>query len=118
MLNRIVLAMLTAMLAIAAPPARAAIPDNTLRIGVLTDETGPTADNAGAGSVAAARMAAEDAAALLPGIRIEVIDADHQNKPDVASAIAREWIGAKGVNVVADVPLSSAALAVNEALRA
>jgi branched-chain amino acid transport system substrate-binding protein len=62
-------------------------------------------------------MAAEDAATLLHGIAVEVIDADHQNKPDVASAIAREWVQSKGVNVVADVPLSSAALAVNEVLR-
>ncbi|MBV8578968.1 MAG: ABC transporter substrate-binding protein [Acetobacteraceae bacterium] len=98
-------------------PGRAEVPGHVLRIGVLTDETGPTADNAGAGSVVAARMAAEDAAELLSQISIEVIDADHQNKPDVASAIAREWVQSKGVNVVADVPLSSAALAVNEALR-
>ena len=97
--------------------ARAEIPDNTIRIGVLTDMSGANADATGPGSVVAARLAAEDAAASLPGITIEVIGADHQNKADVASAVARDWMNNRAVNVVADVPVSSAGLAVAEVVR-
>ena len=97
--------------------ARADIPGNTVRIGVLTDMGGGNADASGPGSLLAARLAAADAAAFLPGVTIEVIGADHQNKADVASAVARDWITNGGVNVVADVPVSSAGLAVAEVLR-
>jgi len=98
-------------------PAWADIPGQTIRIGVLTDMGGANADASGPGSLAAARLAAEDAAAFLPGITIDVIDADHQNKADVASAIAREWMNSRAVNVIADVPVSSAGLAVAEVVR-
>ncbi|MEJ1976872.1 MAG: ABC transporter substrate-binding protein [Acetobacteraceae bacterium] len=73
-----------------AGPAWAQLPD-TLRIGVLTDETGPYADSAGAGSVAAAKMAVADFGGTVRGHKIEIVDADTQNKPDVAATIARRW---------------------------
>jgi len=84
---------------------------------VLTDTNGFGADNSGAGSIAAARLAAQDGAALLPGVRIEVISADHQNRPDTGSAIARQWIDRERVNAIVDVPNSAVALAVNGAVR-
>ena len=105
------------ILASVAPDARADIPDNTIRIGVLTDMGGANADATGQGSVVAARLAAEDAASFLPGVTIEVIGADHQNKADVASAVARDWVANRAVNVVADVPVSSAGLAVADIVR-
>ena len=78
--------------------------------------SGPYANYSGKGSVEAARMAAEDFGGAVLGRPIEVVVADHQNKPDVASSIARQWY-AQGVNVILDVPLSSAGLAVQEVAR-
>ena len=98
-------------------PAMAEIDGHKITIGVLTDLTGGNATAAGEGSVAAAQLAADEARAMFPGVTIEVIEADHQNKADIASTVARDWIANKGVNVVADVPFSSAGLAVNEAVR-
>jgi branched-chain amino acid transport system substrate-binding protein len=100
-----------------AGPVAADIPGNKVIIGVLTDMNAGNADATGQGSVVAARLAAEDAAAWLPGVSIEVIGADHQNNPNTASTIAREWIASRGVNIIADVPFSSAGLAVSEAAR-
>ena len=97
--------------------ANAAIDGNKITIGVLTDLTGGNATAAGQGSVVAAQLAAEEAQATLPGVTIDVIEADHQNKADIASTVARDWMANKAVNVVADVPFSSAGLAVNDALR-
>lgn len=98
-------------------PARAEIPDGTVTVGVLTDLNAGNADAAGRGSVVAAQLAAEDAAKFLPGVKVEVIEADHKNNPDVASTIARDWVANRGVNVIADVPFSSAGLAVNGVVR-
>lgn len=105
------------MLAGFAGPALAEIEGHRISIGVLTDLTGGNATAAGEGSVVAAQLAAEEAQASLPGIAIDVVGADHQNKADIASTITRDWIANKGINVVADVPFSSAGLAVNEAVR-
>lgn len=91
--------------------------DVTVKIGVLNDRSGVYADLSGEGSVIAARMAAEDFGAEAKGIKVEIVSADHQNKPDVASTIARQWIDQDGVNAIVDVPTSSAALAVNEILK-
>jgi branched-chain amino acid transport system substrate-binding protein len=88
--------------------------DITVKIGVLNDRSGVYADLSGEGSVIAARMAAEDFGAEAKGIKVEIVSADHQNKPDVASTITRQWIDQDGVNAIVDVPTSSAALAVNE----
>jgi len=86
-------------------------------IGVLTDMSGPYADIGGKGSELAAQMAVADFGGKVAGLPIEVISADHQNKPDVGSSIAREWYETKGVDVIVDVPTSSVALAVNEITR-
>ena len=88
-----------------------------IKLGVLNDRSGIYADLSGEGSVVAARMAIEDFEAAAKGINVEVISADHQNKPDVASTIARQWYDEEGVDVIVDVPTSSAALAVNEITR-
>jgi branched-chain amino acid transport system substrate-binding protein len=97
-----------------APATGEAIP---VKIGVLNDRSGIYADLSGEGSVIAARMAVEDFGAAEKGINVEIVSADHQNKPDIASNIAREWLDQEGVNAIVDVPTSSAALAVNEIVR-
>lgn len=98
-------------------PAWADIPGRKIIIGVLTDMNAGNATASGPGSVVAAQLAAEDAAKILPGVTVQVISADHENKPDLASSIARGWIANSGVNVIADVPFSSAGLAVSQATR-
>src|SRR6185437_3581298 len=85
-----------------------------VKLGVLNDRSGTYADLSGEGSVVAARMAAEDFKAADKGINVEVISADHQNKPDIGSSIARQWYDQDGVDVILDVPTSSVALAVSE----
>ena len=104
-------------LAIAAIPALADIPGNKITIAVLTDLSGGNAVLSGQGSIAAAQLAAAEAASILPGITIEVISSDMPPKADVASAIARGWVASGAVNVIADVPFSSAGLAVNDVVR-
>ena len=105
-----------AIASIAAVPglAHAQISGNVVKIGVLNDMSGLYADLAGPGSVVAARMAVEDYGAAAKGIKVEIISADHQNKPDVGSSIARQWFDTDGVDVIVDVPTSSVALAVNQ----
>lgn len=88
-----------------------------VKIGVLNDRSGVYADLSGEGSVIAARMAVEDFDAAAKGINVEIISADHQNKPDIASAIARRWYDEEGVDMIADVPTSSAAFAVSDVTR-
>lgn len=88
-----------------------------IKIGVLNDRSGTYSDLSGEGSAVAARMAAEDFGAAAKGINVTVVSADHQNKPDIASTVARQWLDQDGVDVIADVPTSSAALAVNEIVR-
>ncbi|HYI05586.1 MAG TPA: ABC transporter substrate-binding protein [Reyranella sp.] len=88
-----------------------------VKLGVLNDRSGLYADISGEGSVIAARMAVEDYKAAEKGITVEIVSADHQNKPDVASTIARQWYDQDGVDVIVDVPTSSAALAVNDITR-
>ena len=96
-------------------PARAQ--QKPIRIGVLTDMTGPYAANSGLGSVLGAQMAVEDYAKIDPGLKVELVSADLQLKPDVALAIAARWFDNEGVDVVMDIPLSSAAFAINELAR-
>ncbi|MGY6709000.1 MAG: ABC transporter substrate-binding protein [Rhizobiaceae bacterium] len=88
--------------------------DINIKIGVLNDRSGLYADLSGEGSVIAARMAVEDFGAAEKGINVEIVSADHQNRPDVASTVARQWYDEENVDVIVDVPTSSAALAVNE----
>jgi branched-chain amino acid transport system substrate-binding protein len=91
--------------------------DGTIKIGVLNDMSGLYSDLSGQGSVAAARMAVEDFGAAAKGMKVEIVSADHQNKPDVGSNIARTWFDVDKVDVIFDVPTSSVALAVNEIAR-
>ena len=100
-----------AALATLAAPPKARAQAQTIRIGVLTDLTGPYAGNTGKGTVTSVQLGAEDFMKANPGIKVEVMEADFQLKPDVAVALARDWIDNKGVDVLIDVPLSSAALA-------
>ena len=97
--------------------AQAQISDNVIKIGVLSDMSSLYTDLAGAGSVAAARMAVEDSGIEKRGYKVEVISADHQNKPDVGSQIARQWYDTDKVDVIVDVPNSGVALAVNQITR-
>jgi branched-chain amino acid transport system substrate-binding protein len=97
--------------------AQAQISDNMIKIGVLSDMSSLYTDLAGAGSVAAARMAVEDSGIEKRGYKVEIISADHQNKPDVGSGIARQWYDVDKVDVIVDVPNSGVALAVNQITR-
>ena len=107
-----------AALAAMGGPASAQISDDVVRIGVLNDMSGLYADITGQGSVVAARMAVEDfQKQSKAGLKVEVVSADHQNKPDVGSTIVRQWIDTQGVDAVVDVPTSSVALAVNEVIK-
>ncbi len=100
----------TAFAALAAGGAFAA--DINVKLGVLNDRSGIYSDIAGEGSVIAARLAVEDFKAAEKGINVEIVSADHQNKPDVGSNIARQWYDQDGVTAIVDVPTSSVALAV------
>ncbi|MHB8494493.1 MAG: ABC transporter substrate-binding protein [Casimicrobiaceae bacterium] len=86
--------------------------NNEIKLGVLTDMSSLYTDLAGQGSVIAAKMAVEDSGIEKRGIKVEIVSADHQNKPDVGSAIARRWYDAEGVDAIVDVPNSGVALAV------
>ena len=88
-----------------------------LVIGVLTDMSGLYSDLAGKGSVAAAELAVAEFGGSVAGMPIEIVSADHQNKPDIGSGIAREWFDTKGVDLIVDVPTSSVALAVSDVTR-
>src|SRR3989454_865806 len=101
-------------LAFAASGAHAQVSDGVIKIGVLNDQSSLYADLTGQGSVLAARMAVEDFGAAKKGMKVEIISADHQNKPDVGSSIARQWYDVDKVDAIFDVPTSSVALAINE----
>jgi branched-chain amino acid transport system substrate-binding protein len=98
----------------AAPLSRARAQGQTIRLGVLTDMSGPYRDTTGPGSVVMTQAAAAEMANR--GFTVEVLSADHQNKPDVGANIARQWYD-QGVDVILDVPTSSVALAVNQIAR-
>jgi branched-chain amino acid transport system substrate-binding protein len=104
---------LSAVLAFAGP-AQAQEP---IRVGVMNDQSSVYADFQGKGSVLAAQMAVEDYGGKAAGRKVEVVFADHQNKPDVGSAIARKWLDQDGVDLIVDLPNSAVALAVNEVVR-
>ena len=104
-------ACMTAMALLGGLPAMAQDPIK-VKLGVLNDRSGVYADLSGEGSVVAARMAVEDFKAADKGLNVEVVSADHQNKPDIGSNIARQWYDQEGVDAILDVPTSSVALAV------
>jgi branched-chain amino acid transport system substrate-binding protein len=89
---------------------------SVVKIGVLTDASGPFADQAGKGSLLAAQMAAEDFMAEAPDFKVEVLLGDHQNKPDIGSGIVHKWVEQDDVAAVVDVPNSAVALAINDFL--
>ena len=102
---------------IASPPVVWAQP-KPIRIGVLTDMVGAYAANTGAGSVAGAKLAIEDFARLHPDVKVDLVSADLQLKPDVAVGIAGDWLDNQGVDLITDVPLSSAAFAIGDMVKA
>ena len=108
---------LAATFALAIGSAHAQISDGVIKIGVMNDQSGTYADLAGPGSVIAARMAVEDFGAAKKGLKVEILVADHQNKPEVGSSIARQWFDVDKVDLIVDVPTSSVALAVNQVAR-
>ena len=110
-------ALVSAALAAFAGQAGAQISDGVVKIGVLNDMSSLYADIAGPGSVVAAKMAVEDFGAARKGMKVEIISADHQNRADVGSSIARQWYDSDKVDVIVDVPTSSVALAINQVTR-
>ena len=108
--------MITTALALVVSAGAAAAQTN-VKIGVLTDMSSLYADLAGPGSVAAARMAANDFMANNKDIKVEIISGDHQNKPDIGSNIANQWADVDKVDLIIDTPNSGVALAVNEVVR-
>src|ERR1051325_8217487 len=114
MLRKLGIAVAAAM---AVGTAQAQISGGVVKIGVLSDMSSLYADIGGPGSVVAARMAVEDFGAAKKGLKVEIVSADHQNKPEVGSAIARQWYDVDKVDVIVDVPTSSVALAVNQVTR-
>jgi len=104
-------------LALGSLGAQAQISDGVIKIGVLNDQSSLYADLTGTGSVVAARLAVEDFGAAKKGMKVEILSADHQNKPDVGSAVARQWYDVDKVDVIVDVPNSGVALAVNQITR-
>src|SRR5581483_2229326 len=103
-----------ACLALSAGAAHAEFSGGVIKIGVLTDLSGTYSDISGQGSVIATQMAVEDFGAAKKGMKVEIISADHQNKGDVASSIARQWYDRDGVDAIVDLVTSSTALAVNQ----
>jgi branched-chain amino acid transport system substrate-binding protein len=91
--------------------------DKTVKIGALSDQSGLYADLGGPGSTLAAQMAVEDSGLAAKGWKIDIISGDHQNKPDIGTAIARQWFDVDKVDVIVDVPNSGVALAVNNVIK-
>lgn len=115
---RLVFALCCAALLPSVPAvAETGISDDVVRIGILNDQSGPFAANGGLGSVTAAKMAVEDFGGKVLGKPIEIIAADHQNKPDLGAATAREWLDARKVDAIAEGSSSAVALAVQDLTR-
>ena len=108
------LGLATALWAVSMAAAQAQV---AVKLGVLNDRSGVYSDIGGEGSEIAAKMAVEDFKAAEKGVTATVVAADHQNKPDVGSNIARQWYDQDGVDVILDVPTSSVALAINQITR-
>lgn len=109
------LLLLTALMATDA--AQAQITEGVVRIGVLNDQTGVYADLSGPGSIWAARKAVADFGPEKHGLKVEIVSADHQNKPDVGASITRRWLDVDKVDAIFDVPTSSVILAINEIVK-
>lgn len=111
-MRSVLASLVSAALCLGAAPADAQISGDAVKIGVLNDQSGLYADFGGTGSVLAARMAVEDFGGTVLGKPIEVLSADHQNKVDLASSTARQWIDVNGVDAFADLTNSAVALAI------
>jgi branched-chain amino acid transport system substrate-binding protein len=105
-------ALVSAALVLGSGAADAQISGDAVKIGVLNDQSGLYADFGGTGSVLAAKMAVEDFGGSVLGKPIQILSADHQNKVDLASATARQWIDVEGVDAFADLTNSAVALAI------
>src|SRR6185436_2146681 len=106
---------IAAAIAALAGTANAQVSDGIVKIGVMSDMSSLYADIGGPGSVVAARMAVDDyLKAHKTNLKVEIVSADHQNKPDVGSQIARQWYDVDKVDAIVDVPTSSVALAIQE----
>ena len=115
---RSIAAALTAVLCLAAVGSvRAQVSGDVVRIGVINDMSGLYSDLGGEGSVEVARLAIEDFGPTVLGKKIELMSADHQNKPDIASGIVRRWIDENGVDLIADGGNSATALAIQAITR-
>jgi branched-chain amino acid transport system substrate-binding protein len=114
---RFVASALFAVASFLSTAAQAQYTGGVVKIGVLSDMSSLYADATGPGSVAAANLAVQDFNPAAHGMKVEIVSADHQNKPDIGSSIARQWLDTDGVDVIMDVPTSSVALAVNDVVR-
>src|ERR1700730_15277539 len=111
-MHRIWLAGLAALFACVSGAAMAQVADDVVKIGVLTDMSGPASTPTGPGSVAAAEMAVADFGGTVLGKPITVISADHQLKPDVAAGRERQWYDRGQVDLIVDVRVSAIGIAV------
>src|SRR3954447_22421040 len=109
MKSALLAAVATSALLMAAPASAQAV-----KIGILNDQSGVYADYGGKYSVEAARMAIEDFGGEVLGQKVELVTADHQNKPDLGSAIARRWYDTEGVDMITELTTSSVALAIQD----
>src|SRR5947209_1706878 len=116
-LHRLSVAAAVAGALMVAVDGHAQISDEVVKIGVLTDLSGPAADPTGQGSVFAAEMAVADFGGSVAGKPIQVISANHQLKPDIGAGIARQWYDVDKVDLILDVPVSAVGLAVQEVAR-
>jgi branched-chain amino acid transport system substrate-binding protein len=105
---------LLSVMTLAAAAATAQNSDDVIRIGVLDDMSGVFSDSSGPGNVVSAQLAAEDLGGKVAGRRIEIVSADHQNKPDIGASIARQWFDQGGVDAIVGLGNSAVALAVSE----
>jgi branched-chain amino acid transport system substrate-binding protein len=116
LLSRASLSALLAVLAVTSPEA--APPTKTVKVGVITDMSGSLSAQSGRGSVIAAQMAVEDCLAKeCAGMNIEILSADHQNKPDIAVSIVRKWIDVDGVDAVTDIIQAAVQLAIQNVMK-
>jgi branched-chain amino acid transport system substrate-binding protein len=106
-----------AIAALISTAAQAQYTGGVVKIGVLSDMSSLYSDLTGMGSVASANLAVHDFDPAAHGMKVEIVSADHQNKPDIGSNIARQWLDVDGVDVILDVPTSSVALAVSDVVR-
>ena len=117
MRNKIIASLLLGSALSLASASVALAQEKTVKIGALSDQSGLYADLGGPGSTLAAQMAVEDSGLAAKGWKIDIISGDHQNKPDIGTAIARQWFDVDKVDVIVDVPNSGVALAVNNVIK-